>query len=140
MRLGEGNENPLVLLSAGGTGGHVYPAESLAMELSKRGYRLALVTDRRGSDLGGRLGKLETHRVRSGGIVGKGFFTRLLNMGEILIVVFVVLLLFGASKIPKLMRSMGSGIGEFKKGLKESRDEVTSDEEDVPSEDKAPDK
>ena len=85
MRLGEGNENPLVLLSAGGTGGHVYPAESLAMELSKRGYRLALVTDRRGSDLGGRLGKLETHRVRSGGIVGKGFFKRILNMGEILI-------------------------------------------------------
>ena len=63
-----------------------------------------------------------------------------MHMGEILIVVFVVLLLFGASKIPKLMRSMGSGIGEFKKGLKESRDEVTSDEEDVPSEDKAPDK
>lgn len=63
-----------------------------------------------------------------------------MHMGEILIVVFVVLLLFGASKIPKLMRSMGSGIGEFKKGLKESRDAVTSDEEEVSSEEKSPDK
>lgn len=79
------NDIPLVLLSAGGTGGHVYPAESLAMELKKRGYRLALVTDRRGSALGGRLGELETHRVRSGGIAGKGVVTRILNMGEILI-------------------------------------------------------
>ena len=47
---------PLVVLSAGGSGGHVYPAEALAVELNKRGCRLALVTDRRGSDLGGRLG------------------------------------------------------------------------------------
>lgn len=43
-----------------------------------------------------------------------------LGPGEIAIILVVVLLLFGASKIPELMRSMGSGIGEFKKGLKES--------------------
>ena len=55
-------------------------------------------------------------------ILSLGFLPNV-NMGEILIVVFVVLLLFGAAKIPKLMRSMGSGIGEFKKGLKESKEE-----------------
>ena len=74
---------PLVVLSAGGSGGHVYPAEALAVELNKRGCRLALVTDRRGSDLGGRLGKLEIHRIRSGGIAGKGLITRVLNIFEI---------------------------------------------------------
>ncbi len=44
------------------------------------------------------------------------------NLGapEIVIILVVILLLFGASKIPELMRSMGSGIGEFKKGLKDS--------------------
>ncbi len=54
-------------------------------------------------------------------------FLQNLNMPEILIVVFVVLLLFGASKIPKLMRSMGSGLSEFKKGLKESAEEPLED-------------
>lgn len=38
---------------------------------------------------------------------------------EILIIGAVVLLLFGGAKLPGLMRSMGSGINEFKKGLKE---------------------
>ncbi len=48
---------------------------------------------------------------------------------EILILAGVVLFLFGASKIPKLMRSMGSGLGEFKKGLKESNEETMPGEE-----------
>ncbi len=50
-----------------------------------------------------------------------------LHFTEILIIVLVVLLLFGASKIPQLMRSMGSGISQFKKGLKEG--EKDADEE-----------
>lgn len=37
-----------------------------------------------------------------------------------LIVLIVVMLLFGAGKIPRLMRDMGQGINAFKKGLKES--------------------
>jgi sec-independent protein translocase protein TatA len=38
---------------------------------------------------------------------------------KILLVVFIVLLLFGASRLPSLARSFGQSIGEFKKGLKE---------------------
>lgn len=34
---------------------------------------------------------------------------------EILIVVLIILILFGAKKIPELMRGLGSGIKEFKK-------------------------
>ncbi|MDP6958119.1 MAG: twin-arginine translocase TatA/TatE family subunit [Planctomycetota bacterium] len=56
-------------------------------------------------------------------------FLALVGHTEILIMVGVVLLLFGASKIPKLMRSMGSGIGEFKKGLKESNEEAMPGED-----------
>ena len=37
-----------------------------------RGYRLALVTDRRGSAYGGLLGDLETHRISAAGISGRG--------------------------------------------------------------------
>ncbi len=66
---------PLVILAAGGTGGHVFPAEALAGALDKRGYRLAFVTDDRGTQYGGRLGTLETHRLplrkMTGGIAQK---------------------------------------------------------------------
>jgi UDP-N-acetylglucosamine--N-acetylmuramyl-(pentapeptide) pyrophosphoryl-undecaprenol N-acetylglucosamine transferase len=38
---------PLVLVAAGGTGGHLFPAEALAMALRARGVRVALATDAR---------------------------------------------------------------------------------------------
>lgn len=50
-----------------------------------------------------------------------------LHFGEILIIVLVVLLLFGSAKIPALMRSMGSGINQFKKGLKEGEKEAEAE-------------
>jgi len=39
--------SPLILLAAGGTGGHLFPAEALGVELIKRGLRVRLVTDAR---------------------------------------------------------------------------------------------
>ena len=44
---------PLILLAAGGTGGHLFPAEALGVELIKRGYRVRLVTDDRALRYGG---------------------------------------------------------------------------------------
>ena len=40
-----------------------------------------------------------------------------LGMGELVIIFFIVLLLFGAGKIPKIARDIGGGIKEFKKSL-----------------------
>lgn len=42
-----------------------------------------------------------------------------LSPAELMMIVAVILLLFGARKIPQLMRGLGSGINEFKKGLRE---------------------
>jgi sec-independent protein translocase protein TatA len=42
--------------------------------------------------------------------------------GELILVVVVLLLLFGATKLPKLARSMGQSVGEFKKGLKDGNE------------------
>jgi UDP-N-acetylglucosamine--N-acetylmuramyl-(pentapeptide) pyrophosphoryl-undecaprenol N-acetylglucosamine transferase len=40
-------QDPLILLAAGGTGGHLFPAEALGVELMKRGLRVRLATDSR---------------------------------------------------------------------------------------------
>jgi sec-independent protein translocase protein TatA len=40
-----------------------------------------------------------------------------------LIVLAIVLLLFGGSRIPEMMKGLGSGMKEFKKGLKEDEEE-----------------
>jgi sec-independent protein translocase protein TatA len=43
---------------------------------------------------------------------------------ELLIVLLVLVLLFGANKIPKLARSTGQAMGEFKKGREEVEEEL----------------
>ena len=64
------SKTKLVILTAGGTGGHVYPADALAQELSARGYRLMLVTDTRGlNNYHGKLGEIENRAVLSGALV-----------------------------------------------------------------------
>jgi sec-independent protein translocase protein TatA len=55
--------------------------------------------------------------------------TKLLFIGglgppELLLIAGVLILLFGASKLPKLARSMGSATGEFKKGRQEVEEEL----------------
>ena len=41
-------EKPLVVVAAGGTGGHMFPAQAFADEMRARGWMIALVTDERG--------------------------------------------------------------------------------------------
>lgn len=43
------NEAPLAILAAGGTGGHIFPAQALSEELLSRGWRVKLSTDARGA-------------------------------------------------------------------------------------------
>ena len=43
---------------------------------------------------------------------------------ELLIILLVLVVLFGANKIPKLARSTGQAMGEFKKGREEIEDEL----------------
>ncbi len=68
------SQRPIVL-AAGGTGGHMFPAEALARELLGRGFIVALVTDRRGQAFGDRLPGVTLHRIRAGridaGLIGK---------------------------------------------------------------------
>ena len=46
---------------------------------------------------------------------------------ETLVILIVVLLLFGAKRLPEIGRALGEGIREFKKSLKDSGDDKKSD-------------
>jgi UDP-N-acetylglucosamine--N-acetylmuramyl-(pentapeptide) pyrophosphoryl-undecaprenol N-acetylglucosamine transferase len=87
---------PLIALAAGGTAGHVFPAEALAAELARRGCRVALITDRRGGALGSGTGAggsgtgagggfedIPLFQIHAGGIAGKGLAARIKSAIEI---------------------------------------------------------
>lgn len=50
-----------------------------------------------------------------------------LGMPEIILIALVVLLIFGGKKIPELMRGLGKGVNEFKKGMKDVEGELNKD-------------
>ncbi|MFT5122110.1 MAG: sec-independent protein translocase protein TatA [Kiritimatiellia bacterium] len=54
--------------------------------------------------------------------------------GELGIILLVILLLFGSAKLPKLARSLGQSINEFKKGKEEIARELKKGAEDVKAE------
>ena len=59
-----------------------------------------------------------------------------IGMPELIIIMLIVLLLFGAKKIPELMSGLGKGVKSFKKGMKEVDDEIEKIDTDVSSDTK----
>lgn len=58
------------VLAAGGTGGHMVPAAALAAELTRRGHRVALVSDERGVRFPGLFEGIQTHVLPAGRLAG----------------------------------------------------------------------
>ncbi len=56
-----------------------------------------------------------------------------LGAPEILLIALVVLLIFGGKKIPELMRGLGKGVTEFRKGMKDIENDI-KDEDDKKTE------
>lgn len=52
------------------------------------------------------------------------------NIGatEIILIVLVIIILFGAKKIPELAQGIGKGMKEFKKAIKEVEDDAKPDD------------
>jgi sec-independent protein translocase protein TatA len=62
-----------------------------------------------------------------GAMFGMGF-------GELLVVLLIVLVIFGAGRLPEVMGSLGKGVQAFKKGLREPPEiDVTPDGSDAPA-------
>lgn len=83
MMVAKHNAGHLIVLAAGGTGGHVFPAEALAQELLREGHRLTLITDNRGAAYGGTLGQIETLRISAGALAGRGILGRASAMANL---------------------------------------------------------
>ncbi|QTN33077.1 twin-arginine translocase TatA/TatE family subunit [Akkermansiaceae bacterium] len=62
-----------------------------------------------------------------------------IGMPELIMIFVVVLLLFGAKKLPELARGVGKSMGEFKKAREEFEREITRSEDEVRREDKPKD-
>ncbi len=54
-----------------------------------------------------------------------------IGMGELLIIMVVVLILFGGKKIPEVAKNLGKGISEFKKGINDLKKEITITDDDL---------
>ncbi|MCF6321604.1 MAG: undecaprenyldiphospho-muramoylpentapeptide beta-N-acetylglucosaminyltransferase [Rhizobiaceae bacterium] len=67
-------DNKVILICAGGTGGHLFPAQALSRELGARGWTIHLATDDRASRYSSDFPAVETHIVKSATIGGRNPF------------------------------------------------------------------
>lgn len=51
-----------------------------------------------------------------------------LGTPELMLIALVILVLFGAKKIPEFMRGMGKGVSEFKKGMNDIQSELQKED------------
>jgi sec-independent protein translocase protein TatA len=57
-----------------------------------------------------------------------------LGIGELLVVLVIVLVVFGAGRLPEVMGSMGKGVQAFKRGLREPPEiDVTPGDDEPPA-------
>lgn len=87
--------HPKIILAAGGTGGHMFPASALAAELQKEGYEVHLLTDKRGMGFIEQLVAMDVHKIPAATVYSGGVLAlplRLLTLVFTMIVSMVLIL------------------------------------------------
>ena len=58
---------------------------------------------------------------------------------ELILIIFIIVLIFGAKKIPELMKGVGKGVKSFKEGMNEVEEQINQADTDKPAAPKAKD-
>ncbi len=103
----ETQSKPLVIVTTGGSGGHIFPAEAIAGALCEQGVRVAFVTDKRGQAFQGLKG-VEVHRLSAESVTGRSFLGKVKAAVKLYVgVVQAVLLMY------KLKPAAVVGVGGY---------------------------
>ncbi|HEY4114447.1 MAG TPA: undecaprenyldiphospho-muramoylpentapeptide beta-N-acetylglucosaminyltransferase [Rhizomicrobium sp.] len=97
-----------IVLSAGGTGGHLFPAQAVAAELSRRGRRIVIMTDARGRNYGNAFPGMAIETVPSASPSNTSRVGQVLAPFEILRGVFI-----GLSKLRRVKPAAVVGFGGY---------------------------
>jgi len=68
-----------IVLTTGGSGGHIFPAQSVAAELIKKGFKVVFITDKRGNAFQN-LPEVETYRLAAESVTGRSIFGKVIAL------------------------------------------------------------
>ncbi|MBO7484161.1 MAG: undecaprenyldiphospho-muramoylpentapeptide beta-N-acetylglucosaminyltransferase [Alphaproteobacteria bacterium] len=73
-----------IIITTGGTGGHIFPAESIAKGLVDAGYEVYFITDKRGAEYR-KLTEIPTHIISAASVTGQSFFGKIRAMFKLIV-------------------------------------------------------